>query len=207
MLEKSPRILLKTAPLLDLRLATGQLGQVSKIWVVAAEGDCREVLYLLERTAPPMDQITIAAVALSETGAQTFQFTWAEEQLAVPNFSTPQNFLYEPNPAILKAGAFRSFAQRFGLTKLHANTHLYTSSSFYPGLPARSFVLAQVCKYDRKVVQAVVPGGKANITCRNFPDNPDQVRKKLGLADGGEVYLFAATDVENKKVVMVCRKV
>ena len=114
--------------------------------------------------------------------------------------------LYEPNPAILKAGAFRSFAQRFGLAKLHANTHLYTSVEFIPNLPARSFALQQICKYDRKAVQAAVPGGKANIACRNFPDNPDQVRKKLGLADGGEVYLFAATDVEDRKIVLVCVK-
>ncbi|MBK6995138.1 MAG: methyltransferase domain-containing protein [Lewinellaceae bacterium] len=207
MLKKSPRVLLKTAPLLDLKLAAGQLGQVSKIWVVASEGDCREVLYLLEREAKPMDEIPIAAVVLTEGEALAFEFSWAEEQRSVATFSTPQSFLYEPNPAILKAGAFRSFAQRFGLEKLHANTHLYTSMEFRQDLPARSFVVEQVCKYDRKTVQAFVPNGKANITCRNFPDNPDQVRRKLGLADGGEVYLFAATDAENRKLVMVCSKV
>ncbi len=218
MLKRSPRVLLKTAPLLDLKLATEQLGQVSKIWVVASEGDCREVLYLLERDAPLIDEIPIQAVSLesrpirfdkpyrSPSGAQTFAFSWAEEQQAVANFSSPKNFLYEPNPTILKAGAFRSFALRFGLAKLHANTHLYTSTEFRPNLPARSFVIEHVCKYDRKSVQIHVPSGKANITCRNFPDNPDQVRRKLDLAEGGDVYLFAATDAENKKVVLVCRK-
>ncbi len=207
MLKKSPRVLIKTAPLLDLRMAAGQLGQVSKIWVIASEGDCREVLYLLESTAPTLDEIPIEAVVLTDSEPQIFGFNWAEEQQSAAVFSTPQNFLYEPNPAILKAGAFRSFGQRFGLSKLHANTHLYTSSAFCQGLPARSFTIEQVCKYDRKTVQNAVPEGKANITCRNFPDNPDQVRRKLGLADGGDVYLFAATDAENRKVVMVCRKV
>jgi hypothetical protein len=84
---------------------------------------------------------------------------------------------------------------------------LYTSTEFCPDLPARSFAIEHLVKYDRKAVQAYVPSGKANITCRNFPDNPDQVRQKLGLADGGEIYLFAASDAKNKKVVMVCRKV
>ncbi len=213
MLKKSPRVLLKTAPLLDLRLAAGQLRQVSKIWVVASDGDCREVLYLLEREAPPLEAISIQAVSLESRPirfdklSEIFTFSLAEEQEAVAPFSTPQNFLYEPNPAILKAGAFRSFAQRFGLSKLHANTHLYTSTEFCPDLPARSFAIEHLVKYDRKAVQAYVPSGKANITCRNFPDNPDQVRQKLGLADGGEIYLFAASDAKNKKVVMVCRKV
>jgi hypothetical protein len=206
-LKRSPKVLLKTAPLLDLRLAANQLGQVSRIWVIAAEGDCREVLYLLERKATPKDKILISAVALSDNDPISFDFTWDEEQLAEAPFSPPLQFLYEPNPAVLKAGAFRSFAQRFGLAKLHVNTHLYTSKELVPDLPARSFVIEQVCKYDKKVVQTSVPKGKANISCRNFPDNPDHVRQKLGLADGGEVYLFAATAVENKKVILVCRKV
>lgn len=206
MLQKAPKILIKTAPLLDLRLAAGQLGRVTRIWVVASEGDCREVLYQLEQASMPLDEIPIEAVALGEQGAQRFVFSWAAEQQAELLVSKPLNFLYEPNPAILKAGAFRSFSQQFGLFKLHSNTHLYTSAELVQALPARSFVIDQVCKYDRKAVQACVPGGKANITCRNFPENPDQVRKKLGLSDGGDIYLFAATDAENKKVVMVCKK-
>ncbi len=207
MLKKSPKVLIKTAPMLDLRLAAGQLGQVSKIWVVAAEGDCREVLYLLEREAPPLTEIPIEAINLSEEAPSAFAFTWAEEQQAEADFAPPQHFLYEPNPAIFKAGAFRAFGKRFGLKKLHANTHLYTSTHFVPGLPARSFAIEHVCKYDRKAIQALVPTGKANIACRNFPDNPEQVRRKLGLADGGEVYLFAATTADEGKVLMVCRKV
>lgn len=218
MLKKAPKVLIKTAPLLDLRLAASQLGQVSKVWVVASDGDCREVLYLLEREALTLAEITIQAVAIesrpirfdkpyrSPSDPQIFAFTWAEEQQAEAPFSTAQNFLYEPNPAILKAGAFRTFAQRFGLSKLHANTHLYTSTELCFDLPARSFQIKQVCKYNKKAVLEAVPGNKANIACRNFPDNPEQVRRKLGLSDGGEVYLFAATDVENKKVILVCRK-
>jgi hypothetical protein len=213
-LKKAPKALIKTAPLLDLRLAANQLEQVSKIWVVASDGDCREVLYLLERESPPLTEISIQAVSLESRSKgfdqpsepQIFTFTWAEEQQAEAPFSTAQNFLYEPNPAVLKAGAFRAFGQRFGLNKLHANTHLYTSMELNPDLPARSFQIEQVCKYDKKAVAAAVPGGKANIACRNFPDNPEQVRRKLGLADGGEVYLFAATDIEDKKVILVCKK-
>lgn len=205
-LIKSPNLLLKTAPLLDLHLAAEQLGTVTKIWVVASEGDCREVLYWLGRKALPLDEIPIHAVALSEGEPDVFAFSWMEEQRADVVFSAPQKFLYEPNPAILKAGAFRSFAQRFGLAKLHPNTHLYTSPKLSMGLPARSFAIEHICKYDKKALKFALPSGKANIACRNFPGSPDEVRRKLGLADGGDYYLFAATDSANKKQVMVCRK-
>lgn len=206
LLERSSRILVKTSPMLDLRMAATQLGSVAKIWVVAAGGECREVLYLLGRELLPLTQISIETISLREAEPLKFNFTWEEEQLAEVAFSAPQKFLYEPNPEILKSGAFRSFARRFGLAKLHAHTHLYTSSSLQADLPARSFVVERVCKYDPKLLKSLILSGKANITSRNFPDTPEQIRRKIGLRDGGEHYLFAATDAQEKKIVMLCRK-
>ena len=48
--------------------------------------------------------------------------------------------------------------------------------------------------------------GKANITVRNFPESVQQLRKRLKLADGGEVYIFATTLAGGDKVLIVCRK-
>lgn len=201
----SPRILLKTAPLLDLHRAAEQLGCVSRIWTVAAEGECREVLYLLEAGSqrPTLGHIPICATNLLRDGSeQTFEFTFEAERMAEVAFSAPQKYLYEPNPAVLKAGAFRSFAQRYGLSKLHPNTHLYTSAEQVDNVPGRTFFIENVCRYDRKIVTATVPEGRANIAVRNFPDTAEQVRQRLALRDGGDVYLFALTDVEGKKVVV-----
>ncbi|MDX1911022.1 MAG: SAM-dependent methyltransferase [Saprospiraceae bacterium] len=204
-LEKSDRILLKTAPMLDLHLAATQLQSVVKIWVVSLRGECREVLYLLEREAPPIPDIPIEVVLLDEQREPVFRFTAREEQQADVSFSAPGRYLYEPDAAILKAGAFRSFARRYGLKKLHPNTHLYTSDAFVAA-PGRRFEIISTLKYDKKSVLAALSSPKAHITCRNFPDSPDQVRKKLGLADGGDVYLFAVTLMEDKKVLLIGRK-
>jgi len=205
LLAHAPRVLVKTAPLLDLKLAAKQLLTVSHIWVVSVHNECKEVLYLIERNAPPAAGIPVTAVALGEM-EQVFTFTWPEEQQAVAPISAPQQYLYEPDAAVLKAGAFRSFAQRFGLSKLHTNTHLYTSNQLRTDVPGRRFQIMQVCKYDRKSVQAAVPEGRANLATRNFPDTVEAVRRKLALADGGDLYLFAATTLDHKKEVLVCRK-
>lgn len=208
LLEKAPLVLLKTAPLLDIQLAMRQLETVARVWVVASGAECREVLYLLRREAVPVDEVPVEAVQLDKSGdAQAFTFTFQEEKTAVAPLSLPQQYLYEPHAAILKAGAFRSYAAHFGLKKLHANTHLYTSAQHEPGVPGRAFQIENLCKYDRKAVRSAVPGGKANVAVRNFPDSADAVRKKLGLSDGGDTYLFAFTDLEDKKMIAVCRKV
>lgn len=207
-LEKAPRILLKTAPLLDIHLTLKQLGCVSQVWVVSWNDECREVLYLLERTLTIPEQALVHAIDIGkDEKVLDFQFNYANEHQANVEFALPQAFLYEPNTAVLKAGAFRSFGQKLGLKKLHPHTHLYTSAVYVPEVPGRSFVIEAVCKYDRKSIAMHVADGKANISTRNFPDNAEQVRKKLGLADGGSTYIFAFTDWEDRKMLAVCRKV
>ncbi len=206
LLSRAPQVLVKTAPWLDLKMAVRQLATVSRIWVVSVADECKEVLYLLKAAAPPADEVPVTAVALGNDQRE-FTFTWREEHAALAPLSAPQQYLYEPDAAVLKAGAFRSFAERFGLFKLHPNTHLYTSDQLRTEVPGRKFRLEVVCKYDRKAVQRAIPGGKANLATRNFPDPADVARRQLGLADGGDDYLFAVTTLDEKKVVLVTRKV
>ena len=206
LLAAADRVLVKTAPMLDLQLAVEELGAVSRIWVVSVEKECKEVLYLLEKTAVSGPDIPIEAVCLGATKA-SFVFTRREEQVAGAEFSEPLQYLYEPDAAVLKAGAFKTFALRYGLKKLHPNTHLYTSENLVLDVPGRSFRIESTLKYDRKTVQALIPEGKANIAARNFPDSPPQMRKKLGLGDGGDWYVFGATDYTNRKFLLACRRV
>jgi len=206
LLDCADRVLLKTAPMLDLDLAAEQLGSVSRIWVVSVENEVKEVLYLLEKSAFAPEEVPIEAVCL---GAETrvFRFTRAEERGAEPEYSLPQAYLYEPDAALFKAGAFKSFACRFGLAKLHPQTHLYTSRVLVPDVPGRTFAIKAVVKYDRKAVRQILPDGRANVSVRNFPDTPEALRQKLGLADGGVYYLFGVTDAEGRKVVVIGQKI
>ena len=208
LLSHAPRILLKTAPLLDLSAATAELRAVIRTWTVAVDNEVKEVLFLLgaKHDEIEADNIPICAVNLGDSAATAgVTFTRAEEQAAMPQYSAPQRYLYEPNAAILKAGAFKTFATRYGLAKLHPNTHLYTSADFVPGVPGRIFEVRAVARYDRKAVQALLPEGRANVAVRNFPDTAEATRKKLGLEDGGAWYVFGVRDGEGVKVV-VCRK-
>jgi hypothetical protein len=207
LLDRAPQVLLKTAPLLDLKLAARQLRCVRHIWVLSIDNECKEVLYLLEKNLPAGHSPTLAAACLHGDTEQFFNFDWPEEQAAQAPLSPALSYLYEPDAAVLKAGALKTFAQRFGLFKLHANTQLYTAEHLAEGLPARRFRIEAVCKYERHAVRQAVPSGKANVAVRNFPDSVAQVRQKLGLADGGEHYLFAAADADNRKIILVCQKV
>lgn len=206
LLGRAPRVLIKAAPLLDLDSATEDLKTVVQIWVVAIQNEVKEVLYLLERTPARAEQVPITAVNLG-ADFSAFTFTRQEEQQAKPAYSPPLRYLYEPNAAILKAGAFKTFAARFGLAKLHPNTHLYTSGTLVPEVPGRVFEIAGIVRYDRKAVQALLPDGRGNVAARNFPDTAEVMRKKLGLRDGGDWYVFGLRDAEERPLVVVGRRV
>jgi len=206
LLSKCTRLFLKTSPLLDIDLAIRQLKGVDHIRVVALENDCKEVLY--ELSAKSDVEPVITAVNLrKDHPPDTFSFTRHEERTAEINLSDVQTFVYEPNVALLKAGAFQSLAQHYGLSKLHVHTHLYTSDVLRRDFPGRIFICEAVSKLDKKALKAFLPEGKAHVTVRNFPISVIDIRRQTGIREGGDVYLLATTDRHNRKIVLVTRKV
>ncbi|HSI91423.1 MAG TPA: hypothetical protein VK927_09935, partial [Adhaeribacter sp.] len=205
LLTKSHSVLLKTSPMLDIDRAVQQLKNAEKIWVIAVENECKEVLYQIGQTEN-LDPEIIAVNLQPKSQNASFSFRKSQEENADVQFSEPLEFIYEPNAAILKAGAFRQLAERFGLKKLHRNSHVYTSESLIEDFPGRSFRLKTVAKYNKKVLLGIIPEKKANITVRNFPETVAQIRQKTGLKEGGGLYLFATTDMQNQPVVLVCEK-
>ncbi len=200
--EKGKQILLKTAPLLDIKQVLSQLPHIKEVHVVAVNNECKEVLYLLdkEQTTSP----TIHCVDLSKKNQ--FDFLYQNEE-AICSTELPLKYLYEPNVSILKAGAFNSIGNAFDLQKLHPNSHLYTSNKLLNDFPGRRFFIEERTKLNKKELAILLPNKKANITRRNFPLSVADIRKKTGLKEGGDKYLFATTLKDNKPTILVCSKI
>jgi 16S rRNA G966 N2-methylase RsmD len=206
LLNAAPKILVKTSPLLDIRATIRELKSVSEVHVVAVDNDCKEVLYLINRDLA-FERIKITGVNILKEDRQVFDFSYEEEENTSAPIGPISDYLYEPNAAILKAGAFNVISGKFSVLKLHRNTHLYTSSQLVSDFPGRKFKVEAISKYDKKEVYQLLKASKANISIRNFPEPVQQIRKKLGLQDGGDLYLFATTDQNNKRVIIITRKV
>lgn len=207
-LDLSPRILLKTSPLLDIDQTVHLLQFVKEVHIIGVGDECKEVLYYLDRGESKGKEPLLKVVVLEQDGAVSHQFTFcrSEEAAARVEYSTPELILYEPHPAVLKAGAFRSSAEKFGLKKLGINSHLYTSNKLIPNFPGRCFQIVGICKPNEKEIRKWVPDGKANLTLRNFPAKINDLRKKWRLKEGGDTYLFATTLFNGTTALIVTRK-
>ncbi len=202
--EKAVRIMIKTSPFLDIRRACEDLKWVQKVAVVAVENECKEVLYFLEKKENKT--ITIHSANWQNQVWQTFDFEANEEKEAEISCTLPQTYIYEPNAAILKAGAFKILAKKLNINKLHPHSHLYTSHEKLEHFAGRSFRLQAICKANVKELKKILPEKKANLAVRNFPMSVEDLRKKLDLAEGGNVFIFATTLLDESKVLLICEK-
>lgn len=115
-------------------------------------------------------------------------------------------YLYEPNAAILKAGAFRSLTQTYPVAKLHLNSHLYTSVSLVPDFRDVVSGLRPYRVWKKELKAFLMDMDKANITIRNFPLSVAELRKRLKLKEGGDDYIFATTLSGGQKVLIRGKK-
>ncbi len=206
------RIMLKLSPMIDLTQAIKELqtphGRPSReeikwdIHVVAVKNEVKEVLLLSHQKSDVSTQ-TITAIDLDKK-EQAFVFTREEEQTAQPQMvlgTCPKGtWLYEPNAAILKGGAYKLVSERFGLQKLDVNTHLYVSDKLVEDFPGRVWKTSPLPSPKEKVIS------QANVIVRNYPLTAEQLKKKLHLRDGGTAYVIGCR-VNGKPVLFSAERV
>jgi hypothetical protein len=201
-LDRCKLLMIKTSPMLDITVGIEELKQVSEIHIIAVKNDVKELIWFLKRDNT--ETIQIKTVNVTKAGRDYFEFSLNAE--ANVEFGDPESYLYEPNAAILKSGAFNLIADKFQLKKLHKNTHLYTRDSVVD-FPGRIFKIMKTIPYTKKLIRAGITFDKANVATRNFPETVSQLRTKWKILDGGELYVFFTTVSNDKKMMLLCSKI
>ena len=222
MLEKADRVLLKLSPMLDWRKAVEDLGEkVTEVHIVSVDNECKELLVKVRKwESEKVRKYKVVCVNLLHddirevfefeaplTFSPSHLFTFSPSHLLTFSPSHPLTFLFEPNASVMKAGCFELLEERFGITQLDKNSHLFVSDKEIPDFPGRQFMIERTTtmnKHDLKL--ALVGIDKANITVRNFPMSVAELRKRLKLKDGGDVFVFATTVAGQGHQLFICRK-
>ncbi|MDI1316242.1 class I SAM-dependent methyltransferase [Flavobacterium sp.] len=199
--EYSPKMMIKTAPILDITAGLSELKNVKAIYIVALDNEVKELLWILEKNYTKSIEI-VTANLVKET-IEEFRFTLGST--AISNYSLPKKYLYEPNASIMKSGGFNEISAPFAIGKLQQHSHLYTSDTVID-FPGRVFTIENSFEYNKQNMKSFLENKKANITTRNFTETVENIRKKWKIHDGGTTYCFFTTDVNNKKIVLLCNK-
>ena len=184
--KHAARIMIKFSPMLDITAALRALGTDWDTHIVAVNNEVKEVLLVTGEGV-----IHAVNIRTREMHTDRFCFRPEDEKQATLRLAPAiQQYIYEPNAAIIKAGAYRLIAEQYGLSKLDTNTHLYTSDTYISGFPGRVWeVIDAEIKEPKKQLDKAV---RYSILSRNYPLSPEEIRKKYQLRDGDEQYLIAA---------------
>ena len=202
--SRSNKILIKAAPMLDISQAWEELPEIQKITVVSVKNEVKELLLFWQR-GKEMSPRHIEVVDLGHD-YPNFEFAPTAEAKAISSLGEAEEYLIEPLSGILKAGAFSLFGERFGLKKLEKNSHLYTGSQIPGRIPGRIFQVIREIPAKKQEIKSLFPTGKANVICRNYSMGAEELKKKLGLKDGGEDFLIG-TKTQSGFKVFWCRRV
>ena len=208
LLQKADRIMIKLSPMLDWRKAVEDLGNVNEVHIVSVDNECKELLLILSKDKKPLKLFCVNnnQVFEGDQGDWLNDSSAAEIRVPVPLIS--QAYLFEPNASIMKAGCFTLLEQRFKVSQLDKNSHLFVSDRDISDFPGRRFSIEKTTSMNKRELKAALAGiDKANITVRNFPLSVAELRKRLKLKEGGDLYLFATTTAGHQHQLFLCRKI
>ena len=200
LLEKADRVMLKLSPMLDWRKAVEDLGNVSEVHIVSVDNECKELLLIMEKEEKPLKVICVNNGSIFEVKG--------ESQRGISYSEGERRYLFEPNASVMKAGCFDELQSRFPVVQLDKNSHLFVADKDIDDFPGRRFIIERTTSMNTRDLKAALEGiSKANVTVRNFPISVAELRKRLKLKEGGEVFIFATTVEGNSHQLFICRKI
>ena len=217
LLGKAQRVMIKLSPMLDWRKAVEDIGRqyVSAVHIVSVANECKEMLVILG--GGQTDEICVVCVNLLSNGErEVFVQTLCLERGirpprpdGHPSYSGGERgYLFEPNASVMKAGCFEEIVARFPVMPLHQNSHLFVSDKEVPDFPGRGFVIERITSMNKRELKESLAGiTQANIAVRNFPMSAEELRRRLKLRDGGDIYIFATTVENTGHRLLICRKI
>lgn len=218
LLEKAQRVMIKLSPMLDWRKAVEDIGRehVAIVHIVSVANECKELLLEVkgwkgEKMKKAKETKVVCVNLLSDGSRECFEFDTdvpSPTKTFHPFTLLPFHLLYSPNASVMKAGCFELLAERFGATPLHQNSHLFVSDKEVPDFPGRGFIIERITSMNKRELKEGLAGiTQANIAVRNFPMSADELRRRLKLRDGGNIYIFATTVEKAGNRLLICRKI
>lgn len=188
LLKKSSRIIIKTAPLLDISAGISELKQVSEIHILSVKNECKELLWVIDKGYE--NDTKIKAVTLNNEIEKNFSFHKSSSNASV-KFTDHVNigeYLYEPDAALLKSGAFNLIGATYGLLKLHPQTQLFSADHVKTDFPGRIFKVESILNTGELKKEINLKG---NVIVRNYPAKPEDLVKKYKIkADQSQFLIF-----------------
>jgi hypothetical protein len=205
--ETSTQVLIKLSPLIDITYLKKTLHKIKEIRVISLNNEVKEILVLLDHNITGKTELI--AVDIKKDGSVR-EFSGNTENITSPLLSVNQKYFVEPAASLIKSGLVQQYAEHYGLDILSRNNVFLTTDSLPVDIFGRAFTIINQVPFSKSAFNKYLADTKisqANVSCRNFPVRPDDIKRTFKLSDGGDEYFFFTTDDKKTKLVYHCRKI
>ncbi len=205
--KKANFIMIKLSPMLDITTAIHEIPGISEVHVVGNASECKELLIICPGSVnETFYKNTTARIFCHDEQASYSFFTEEEKHVKAVYATQIEAYLYDPSPTVMKSGALRLLTSWYSVKKVSTHSHLYTSDTFCESFPGRKFRIISARGFSKQELSHF-KNTQANLAVRGFPDTTENLKKRLKIKDGGDVYIFACQDIKGKKLLIEAKKV
>lgn len=194
-------LLIKLSPGVDLAELTPYGGDIH---FVSVDGELKEGLLCI---GPGK---IAGATIIAGDAHQPEPIFASDSPIDAPPMREPQGYLYEPDPAIIRAGLLGELAQRLGLSmyRLDETIAYLTADSLVRSPLARAWIIDDWMPFNLKKLRAYLRErgvGRVTIKKRGSPITPEELIARLKLPGGGHERVVVLTRVLDQPAILVCR--
>ncbi len=205
--EHTRHVFIKLSPMLDVTQTFRDLPETKCIHVIDDNGECRELLVEIDFSVDKQPSGLI--IAWHNDHATTFNInTESDTATDISGVPVAGQYLYEPSPAMMKAGQFNQLAQQLSLSKLHRFTHLYISDTVIDNFPGKCYKIDEVIPFSSSVIKQIAKKYPvADVATRNFGIETDALRRRLKIKQGGDTRVMATTCSDSQRYLLILKPV
>lgn len=196
----------KLSPMFDADALLQQLPETGNIECCSFDFEVKEVLAEIE---PSASSSKIRAVLVDENGQIKHSINRENATESLTSIPDPE-YLYQPDPAVIKAGATVTLASQLNLEIIGNPGFYLTSDKLNEHFPGKIYRIEQTGKYQPKRLKKLLAELRythIRIHRKNFPVSPDELYKKLRVSMGNQADLFLTRDENHKPVFFLCQPV
>lgn len=200
------KVVVKASPMLDAEAVAHQLQQVSDIYLIGTATECKELVAVVDFSLPAGTPFRLHAVTVTRGATSHITIGDDTHATAMP-YVAPETgmVIYEPYPALMKAGHYRWIADRYNVTAPDPNTHLFLSDRPID-FPGKAYKIVESMDFDKRAVKEIASQRiKANVATRNFPLDAPSLARRLKISEGGDMHLYGIRTSARGLMLLLCK--
>lgn len=203
------RLIVKVSPMADISRTIARMHNVTDVYVVSVRNECKELLTVQKSENLDSQPIIVHCLDFFPQHTISFDYPLLEDRSS-PFFAEASDikYFYEPDVSVMKTQAFDALMQRYDIRMFDKDSHYFAAPLRIVDFPGRIFEVDEILEFSSRMLKSLKKSlPQANIATRNFPLSPEELKKRTGIRDGGDVYLFGTTHHQSGPILLRCHKV